>query len=167
MISSGGVYRCKRDRGGCGAISINRPYTDEDIINRVQAVIDGGRLPQSKEVNDGIAALEAQVAALEQRRDAMYEDYMAGGSSLDDWKKTKAIADRRIAEVGAELRKHAERTARRRARAEILDLAGRFAELSVDEKRRLLDALIERIVVGRGVRGRNGYDPTRAEVTWR
>jgi hypothetical protein len=61
----------------------------------------------------------------------------------------------------------ADQEALERTRAEALDLRAKWDDLDIESRRRLVQALAERIEVGPGVRGRNFYSRDRVEVTYR
>jgi hypothetical protein len=61
----------------------------------------------------------------------------------------------------------AEEEVLQRTRAEAVDLWARWDELDIESRRRLVQALAERVEVGSAVRGRNFYSPDRVEVTYR
>jgi hypothetical protein len=54
-----------------------------------------------------------------------------------------------------------------RARAEAVDLRAKWDDLGIEDRRRVVQALAERIEVGPAVRGRNFYVPERVKVTYR
>jgi hypothetical protein len=61
----------------------------------------------------------------------------------------------------------AEDEALQRTRAEAVDLRARWDDLDIDSRRRVVQALAERIEVGPAVKGRNFYSPDRVKVTYR
>lgn len=65
------------------------------------------------------------------------------------------------------LARYAEEEAAQRARAEVMDLQARGDELEIESRRRVVQALAERIEVGPAVKGRNYYSPERVKVTHR
>jgi hypothetical protein len=65
------------------------------------------------------------------------------------------------------LAKSAEEEALLRTRAEAVDLRDKWDDLGIEDRRRVVQALAERIEVGPAVRGRNFYVPERVKVTYR
>jgi hypothetical protein len=51
--------------------------------------------------------------------------------------------------------------------AEAVDLRGKWDDLGIEDRRRVVQALAERIEVGPAVSARNFYMPERVKVTYR
>ena len=54
-----------------------------------------------------------------------------------------------------------------RARAEAVDLRSKWDDLGIEDRRRVVQALAERIEVGPAMKGPNFYGPDRVEITYR
>ena len=46
-------------------------------------------------------------------------------------------------------------------------LRGAWPKLDLDRRRLVLNAVLDRVMVGPAVRGRNRFDPDRVELVWR
>lgn len=86
---------------------------------------------------------------------------------LAEYPAAKAASDAKVDVLRQAVAKSAEEEAGQRARAEVMDLEARWDELDIDSRRRVVQALVERIEVGPAVKGRNYYPPERVGVTHR
>ncbi len=152
-------YRC----GGCGNVSIVARHLEDDIALRVLWRLDSSQM-SIEEDDDATAHAEAELSRLEAKKVELAEMVASGEFDAMEFRAAKAINEAQIAEQARIVSADAERTARRRAQAEALELKESWKSLGVQDKRRVITALTERIVVGPGVRGRKAYDPTRVTI---
>jgi site-specific DNA recombinase len=152
-------YRCN----GCGNVSIVAGHLEADIALRVLARLDGSQVPVEED-DSATADAEAELSRLEAKKIQHAEMHATGDFDLAEFRAAKAINEAQIAEQVRIVSADVERTARRKAQAEALGLKESWGSLGVQDKRRVISALTERIVVGPGVRGRKAYDPTRVTI---
>jgi hypothetical protein len=86
---------------------------------------------------------------------------------LAEFRAAKAANDRAMQALREMMARSAEDEALQRTRAEAVDLRARWDDLDIDSRRRVVQALAERIEVGPAVKGRNFYSPDRVKVTYR
>ena len=167
-------YRCPdKSTGGCSSTHIYAEYLEDDVVKRVLAALDENQLvgPDPEDTSP-TAKAEAELVDLEARKAKI-----AASLTLDldvIAAQTKAISER-IAELGDVIRKDSLRTAQKAARASALSLGSRWESLDLDDRRRLIEAVAETIIVGPAappsggvaLRSRAKYDPGRVTVTWR
>jgi hypothetical protein len=67
----------------------------------------------------------------------------------------------------ATMARSAQDEALQRTRADAVDLRAKWEDLYIDDRRRLVAALADRVEVMPAVRGRNFYSPDRVRVTLR
>jgi len=91
----------------------------------------------------------------------------AGEMDLAEFRAAKAANDRAMQALREMMARSAEDEALQRTRAEAVDLRARWDDLDIDSRRRVVQALAERIEVGPAVKGRNFYSPDRVKVTYR
>ena len=94
---------------------------------------------------------------------------LAGTGELDltDFRAAKATNARAMQALRGTLARSAEDEAMQRARAEAVDLRDKWDDLGIEDRRRVVQALAERIEVGPAVKGRNFYVPERVKVVYR
>ena len=109
----------------------------------------------------------AELARLEGVKTQLAELAGSGDMDLAEFRAAKAANDRKIEALRKVLAKSAEEEAQERARAEAMDLWAKWDELGIEDRRRVVQALAERIEVGPAIRGRNFYSPERVKVTYR
>jgi len=159
-------YVCASDQGGCGKIRVLANDFEEDVLNRLFSRLDPTQLhvPASPDAMD---EQMAELARLEALKKQLAELAGAGDMDLAEFRAAKAANDRKIEALRKVLAKSAEEEAQERARAEALDLWAKWDDLDVENRRRVVAALTERVEVGPAVRGRNFYWPERVRVTYR
>jgi hypothetical protein len=47
------------------------------------------------------------------------------------------------------------------------DLEAAWPAMAIDQRRAVVDELVDQVIVGPAVRGRNRFDPGRVEIVWR
>lgn len=146
---AGPRYTCRgtgEDMDACGKISIQADIADDYVRDAVvSAVADG--LPEVQTHDpELVGRLEAELSALA-------SDYGSGTISRDEWLAARTGLEKRLAEA---------LDAAARARSAVpVNLAESWESMSVDARRNVVLAVIERIDVGRG----RGAD--RISITWR
>ena len=160
-------YRCPGDRGGCGHVSINGDGLDADIAARVLSAVDAGQRPAVEDDHSEAAKAEAELAKLETVKANLLAMVGSGDLDLDSFKTAKQTNDRRMSELGAIIAKDAERAATKRVRAQALDMRAQWEQLDTEQRRQLILAIVEKVTVEPGIRGRNTYDMDRVTVSYR
>jgi ssDNA-binding replication factor A large subunit len=109
----------------------------------------------------------AEFARLEGVKTQLAELAGTGELDLAEFRAAKATNDRAMQAMRETLARSAEDEAMQRARAQAVDLRAKWDDLGIEDRRRVVQALAERIEVGPAVRGRNFYVPERVKVTYR
>jgi 3-hydroxyacyl-CoA dehydrogenase len=109
----------------------------------------------------------AELARLEGVKTQLAE--LAGAGELDvaEFRAAKAANDRALRTLQETMARSAEDEAMQRTRAEAVDLRAKWDDLGIEDRRRVVEALAERIEVGPAAKGRNFYVPERVKVTYR
>ncbi len=166
-------YVCARGPGlpGCGAIAIMADDLEqvitEAVIARLASPTFAVEITTARQ-GDERGDLLRDHADAERRLEQLAADYYAdGGLSRGEYEAARRVLVERI-----------ERLTDRLAR---LGGAGVIATLpqgedalraawqagSIDWRRQVIAAAVERVTISRAVRGRNTFDPSRVGVTWR
>ena len=105
-----------------------------------------------------LEALEDERGRVQQEMDKVYKLYLADGISIDGFKQTYGPLEERLKQFGDEYpRLQAEvdylkiqQLSRDEVLTEAKDLYSRWQELTTDEKQRIVEAVVERIEIGKG-----------------
>jgi site-specific DNA recombinase len=162
VCSTGPMYE------GCGKTFVLAEPLEKLVSDMVMLAIDGPDLQRALAARNGhdkadIAALTTALSAAKERIRWLGEDFAEGKVSREAF----AQADRAI---GDKVRELNEVLAAATAAAPVARLVGgaveRWPELSFDQRRAVLSAVVEKVVIGAGRRGYNRFDPTRVDVRW-
>lgn len=166
-------YVCPRVPGApgrCGRTYILTDPTDEHIVAQVLIALDSPALvrtvAQRGEADPDTEALEHRIALDRERLLTLGKDLDDGVISRAEWLARKARIEERI-EAGERERLGDENAARLRAVRALGPLAEQWPTLTLSQRRTVIDAVVERIVVGPGRRGYNRFDGQRLEIRWR
>lgn len=160
------AYVCATDLGGCGKIRVLATHFEQDVLGRLFSRLDPAQLHQPP-ADDPTAEAMAELARLEEVKKRLAELAGAGEMDLAEYREARAANERKAQSLRETVAKSAEIEALERARADAVDLTAQWDELDVEDRRRVVQALAERIEVGPAVKGRNFYSPERVRVTYR
>ena len=165
------AYRCRTLRagaGGGGHVRRNAPaldgYVTAVVLGRLSRD-DTADLFVRPQAGVDVAALRRQAAVLRERKGKLAA--MLGTGDMDDAEYTAAARANRdkLAAVEAQLAEAAQ-TSPVAALAGADDIAARWAELSLGQRRAIVALLVDVTVLPVTAHGR-GFDPTRVEIVWR
>jgi len=161
------AYICGSDLGGCGKIRVIAADFEQDVLERLFTRIDPEQLRDQQPADDKTAKAMAEFARLEGVKTQLAELAGTGELDLAEFRAAKSTNDRAMRALRETLARSAEDEAMQRARVEAVDLQDKWDDLRIEDRRRVVQALAERIEVGPAVKGRNFYVPERVEVTYR
>jgi hypothetical protein len=139
---------------------------EEDVLDRLFSRIDPEQL-HSEPGDDPTAGTMAEMARLEGVKKQLAELAGAGELDISEFRAARAANEQRMKALQVVVAKSADQEALERTRAEALDLRAKWDDLDIDSRRRVVQALADRIEVGPAVRGRNYYSPARVKVAYR
>lgn len=165
-------YRCVRGLGGCGRVGILTAGLDRFVRDAVLYALDGPGLADALrrhgEDRPDTAAVVAELDAAESRLERLSADHY--GDGLLTRGEFLAGRDRLSVRIG-ELRAQLEAEASTATLAELVgvDLDGWWDAdgRTNDERRAVLDTVLEAVEVGPWRRGGRGWDPERVTLRWR
>jgi site-specific DNA recombinase len=160
------AYVCATDLGGCGKIRVLARDFEADVLGRLFSRLDEAQLAVPPADGPDAGAM-AELARLEQVKKRLAELAGAGEMDLVEYREARAANERKVQALHKALARSAEQEAWQRARAEAVGLQAKWDDLDVEDRRRVVQALAERVEVGPAVRGRNFYSPERVRVTYR
>jgi hypothetical protein len=162
------TYTCPSDpsKTGCGRVRIVAPETEQEVFDRVLAVVDA-TIPEP-EPDDPTRPLVAELDQLDARLAELAEDYYVHRRiTAGQFHRASAALNDQVASLRARL---AASTTRRAVTSTIRtseDLAAAWAGMDLDQRRAVLDQFVEAVVIHPAVQARGRFDPERLEVLWR
>ena len=150
---------------GCGRISGLAEPIDELIAGAVtrrlrDADLEHTLTPMTEDVR-------AEVDEIQTRLDDLAEMYATGDITRREWMTARESLGHRLSSLRAtETVVVGRRATVADARALAAGEAG-WDDLPIQRQRSVVELLVERIVVGPAVAGRNFFDPSRVEIVWR
>jgi DNA invertase Pin-like site-specific DNA recombinase len=155
---SGPRYVCQRSRrfpNACGGLSVKAEETDALLTEYLLEAIDPAAVAEHARPTDALAAL----AALEGELIELAELYRDGTLPLAEWRIMREGVEQRIDEAAA-----AAQTVNL-PDLDFADLAASWKQLTIDERRAWILALVDRVEVAAYVRGATTRD--RLVVQWK
>ena len=159
------AYVCATDLGGCGKIRVLAADFEQDVLGRLFSRLDPEQLAEAP-ADDPTAEAMAELAHLEEVKRRLAELVGSGEMELAEYRAASTANKRKEQSLRETVAKSAEMEALQRTRADAVDLTAKWDELDVEDRRRVVQALAERIEVGPAVKGRNFYSPERVKVTY-
>lgn len=161
-------YVCARGPGcsGCGKIRVLADAIEDEVVARLLVRLEGADLPSPPAPAAWDEMPDEDVAALEQRLDDLAGEFASGAVSAAMFKRTAARVESALADARSRqtsVVNHAVDT----GLLDMMEPVSGWAMLNIDQRRRVLSTLMDRVGVGSAVRGRNTFDPERVSVSWR
>ncbi len=156
-------YVCAAGPGfnGCGKLRVLADPFEElvcaDVLTALEAI---GTVEHPATATPDDAALDA-LQQIESRLSDLAAMWAAGEITKNEWTVARASLDAQLDDA-----RRSVATETRRA-IDLADYRDRWASLDLDQRRAVLDAVLERVTVGPAVRGRNFFDPDRVSYAWR
>lgn len=164
---SGGTrrYACvvRPETNGCGRVAIQAARTEDLIVEVIMARLDTPALAATVSVASDTITEDVEV--LEDRLAQLADAYAAGEITKPEWMRARAGVDRRLAEAR-------QRRDSVDAQAVIAPVAApgvlraAWPELHTDQRRSILAAIIERVVIAPAAVG-GRFDSDRISIEWR
>lgn len=165
-------YGCEKaaNNGSCGGVHIIADPLDAHVTDAVLDYLDSPALVAALDAHErraetvDIDALRADESALEELSRDYYTERML---TRVEYLVARDALEVRIKAARSKLAR-TNGTGTLHALAKLGDaLRDAWANESLDWRRSVLVAVVDRILVGPAVRGRNAYDPTRVAIEWR
>lgn len=165
-------YVCASDQGGCGKIRVLADPLEAHVTAAVLTATADGRFATVDDTTDARTAVLGDLEDLAQRQDHLAVDRYTQGDLGDAaagrrYRAAALALDDRLVAARARLVALDEASATIDARNAADGLSGRWEAMGVEERRRTVAALIDTVVLGPAVKGRNFFDPARVSVRWR
>lgn len=164
------VYACVKspDHDGCGGLTCVADPVEALVVEAVFQRLDTPALAAAATPSDDASGHEVDqlVADLEGRLTELAEMFGAGEVTRREWLAAKAKIDRQLEDA----RRRQTRSDHGRALAaygEAGALRKAWPSLTLDQRRAVLQAVIERVIVNPSKRRGPVFDPERIDVIWR
>jgi DNA invertase Pin-like site-specific DNA recombinase len=146
---------------GCGGIRALAEPFERFVLEMVAGALDAGALDvvQGDESEDEEHVEE--VRRLEADLDALADDLVAGVIGREAFAKASARIEARLTDVRRVIAAAAPQ------RSVQLDADVDLGDVDLDRQRAIVSAVVDRVIVKPGLRGRNRFDPDRFEIAWR
>jgi hypothetical protein len=151
-------------RPGCGTISIGADQLEQLIVDAVLHRLGTKAMTRALTKKPKEPAVDADVARIERDLEDLAADFGAGSISRREWLAARKPLEERLARA----RRTMDATNGTAALAPFrgVDVHKAWDKLGVDRRRAVLEALIDRVVVGPATTpGR--FSPDRVDVVWR
>lgn len=155
--------------GGCGAITIVAEPLEELVGHLVvewfaEHDVDAA-VRDVPATDDGIAA--STLAADRERLEDLARRFGEGEFTLPEWQAIRKPIEARIAETTARMAQDATTRVLEPLRGAGADVRALWESQGFDQRRAVIAALIDHVMIGPAIRGRNRFDPDRVSVEWR
>jgi hypothetical protein len=166
------AYACLSgpNKGGCGGLTITAEPLEAYVVELLIYRLDSAEFAAANSKTDAIdvaaAAAADEVARLEGKLIEYADDFDEGRIGRSEWMHLRSKNEERL----AELRKSQTRQTSALALTPFStgkSLAEQWPSLSLDRRRAVVSALLDRVVVHPASRMGPGFDPGRVDPQWR
>lgn len=166
-------YHCFSQPGmnRCGGISVAGPAVEKHVVTQLLAALTDTPLRPAA-VDDRARATEeaalTAIAADRQRLEELAADYAEGRISRQEWLRVRDIVAARVEAAESSLRGTRHAAVLRHLPRSATDLVRAWnKDMSLEQQRAVVRAVVERIVVHPANRRSPQFDPSRVEIIWR
>lgn len=149
--------------GGCSGTAVTADHAEKTVADMVLARIDS---PAVQALPSGGQHAAAELAANRQRLRDLGELWAAGELGREEWLRLRRNLGRRVAAAEVELGRWARYQALRDLAGEGPALRGRWPTMTIDERRRVVQAALEHVVVLAAEPPRQVFRPERLQPCW-
>ena len=165
-------YVCNKLPGNnyCGKIYVLAQSADEYVTRMVKVALDSPEFVEAvraKGGNKGDEAVLQQMSTNQRKLEELAEDYATDVITRKEWLRARELLEARLEAARKRLSTNSRAAALERLSGDSVDFGEVWDGLSLPLRRAVISALLDRIVVHPGVRGRNTFDPQRLQPIWR
>jgi len=172
--SSRGVLRyvCNRNPDGgkatCGRMFITAAPTDDHIRDLVLTALDSPELvARLRQRDQPEPDLHARIRADEDALEALAADHGNGEISRAEWRAARGPIVARLDAARERLATSTQTTALHGFVGTYTDMLARWTGANVSQRRAVITAVLEKVMVHPATPSRNRFDPNRLEPLWR
>lgn len=171
VIRKGHRYRryvCTVDRGGCGRVGIGAEGLENLVSAGVLDVIDTPALAEANRVAEANGDRPiSEVARVEERQALLAEMFAAGDIGRTEWATARDALQRRLVEAQSAVADEARTEGATQALGDLVGIRDRWPDLSLEQRRLIIAAVVDAIVIAPTTRKTNRFDPDRIEIRWK
>jgi site-specific DNA recombinase len=156
-------YSCPPKPEGCNGTAILADDAECEVAAQVLTAMDSPKLQDRLGNEDGPAEeLAEAIAADEMKLEELAHEWASNRITRPEWLVARDGVQARLEQSRGRLAESAVQVPMVPG-----DLAGRWDDLTFEERRQVLSAVVDWITVAPATRGRHFFDPTRLAVNWR
>lgn len=163
------TYICSADpgRGGCNGLRVVAEPLEELIVEALMLRLDTEELAEARAAEpDGPGAGDA-LRGLEERLDELAGLWAGGEITRREWMTARGDIETRLEAASKALVRDRRATALDEFVGRPGALRAEWADMSLERRRAVLAAIVDRIIVGPAFPGVNRFDPDRVDVIWK
>ncbi len=162
-------YACPLDRGGCGRCGIAGGPLDAQVVADVLEVLDTQALASAVDAQPahGDTTQQNEVEQIEARMAELAEMFAAGEIGRREWSTARDALDRRMADATAAAATSVRADAASSLVAKATDLRAAWEGWSLDQRRAVIAATLNKVVIAPTERANNKFDPSRIRIEWK
>lgn len=160
------TYWCAKPRGGCGRLSIVAEPVEQYVVGEFLGALDTDAFASAMSEDEHEARraeLVAELEAVEAQHVKLAKEWASGDLPAAAWDQARRALDGRKARAQAELAS----VPAPAAAVDLDSLRSDWANMTIDERRTVLDLFIERIEVAPASPGARTVDLGRISITWK
>jgi len=165
-------YVCNKMPGNnhCGKMYVLAGPADECVTSMVKVALNSAEFVKGVQANGqghGDEAVLCQMTADQRKLEELAEDYATDVITRKEWLRAREVLEARLEAAQKRLSTNSRTAALEGLSGDSVVFGEVWEELSLGRRRAVISALLDRIIVHPGVRGRNTFDPLRLEPIWR
>jgi site-specific DNA recombinase len=160
-------YVCSADRGGCGRLGVSGERLDEFAVELLFHALDTPEMATELATPEPTPDTVSPLRELEARSVELAEMFAAGEISRAEWAAARDALQARVVAANEEMNNASLSAATASLVGSGASLRERWPDLSLGQRRAVVDAVIESITIAPTTRAGNKFDPDRVAVSWR
>lgn len=163
------AYNCVPSRGGCGHMSILAEPTEALVIEAVLLRADSPGLARALHGDERSdhGELNEVIRSADEKLSELASMWAADEITRAEWVTARQRIEARIDHARKQLAKRSRKDALLTFAGTPGALRASWTDMDFSQRRAVLTAIIDRIVIGPALHGRNRFDPGRIDVRWR
>jgi DNA invertase Pin-like site-specific DNA recombinase len=162
------IYVCNRDTGGCGGLSITGEVTDAHIRDLVLTALDSPEMAQRlRQRGAPEPDLHSMIRSHEDDLQVLAADFGAGQISHNEWRAAREPITARLNAARQRLATSTKTTALDAFVGSAEEMTRQWELANLSQRRAIITAVMERVIVHPATPLRNRFDPDRLEPVWR
>lgn len=163
----GRAYACLATSGGCNKVSIKAEPVEELVTEALFQVVDGADLGKVLAPPSSSTPVADTLADIDQRLADVADLFAAGDITRAEWMRARAGLDERRRDAQAAVDEVSAPSPAVPYLGKVDALRSAWPSLSLDQRRAIVAAVVDAVVIVPGRRGGGKVDLSRVDVRWR